>query len=240
MMEARSLSKSFNANWAVRDLSVDIPSGEIFCFLGANGAGKTTIINLFLGFLEPTEGTALIDGIDVSVDPVTARKGTAYIPEKVALYPDLSGYENLEFFAKLAGRDMSEGELMNCMESAGLPVDAVHQRTSGYSKGMQQKVGIACAIAKSAKVLLLDEPLSGLDPKAANEFCDLIVEQRGQGAATLMATHDLFRAREVGDRIGIMKRGRLVDVIRAESVTGQQLETLYLDHMHDSIEEEAA
>ena len=240
MIEARNLSKSFNSNRALQDLSVEIPAGEIFCFLGANGAGKTTLINLFLGFLEPTEGTALIDGTDVQVDPVTVRENVAYIPEKVALYPDLTGYENLEFFAKLAGRDMPESELLNCMERAGLPSEAVHDPTSSYSKGMQQKVGIACAIARSAKVLLLDEPLSGLDPKAANEFCALIAGQRSQGVATLMATHDLFRAREVGDRIGIMKSGRLVDVIRAESVTGQQLETLYLDHMHDSIEEEAA
>lgn len=240
MIEARNLSKSFNSNRALQDLSVEIPAGEIFCFLGANGAGKTTLINLFLGFLEPTEGTALIDGTDVQADPVTVRENVAYIPEKVALYPDLTGYENLEFFAKLGGRNMSETELLDCMERAGLPSEAVHDSTSSYSKGMQQKVGIACAIARSAKVLLLDEPLSGLDPKAANEFCALITEQRGQGVATLMATHDLFRAREVGDRIGIMKSGRLVDVIRAESVTGQQLETLYLDHMHDSIEEEAA
>ena len=240
MIEARNLSKSFNSNRALQNLSVEIPAGDIFCFLGANGAGKTTLINLFLGFLEPTEGTALIDGTDVQADPVTVRENVAYIPEKVALYPDLTGYENLEFFAKLGGRNMSETELLECMERAGLPSEAVHDSTSSYSKGMQQKVGIACAIARSAKVLLLDEPLSGLDPKAANEFCALITEQRGQGVATLMATHDLFRAREVGDRIGIMKSGRLVDVIRAESVTGQQLETLYLDHMHDSIEEEAA
>lgn len=236
MLEAKNLSKSYGSQWALKDLSINIAAGEIFCFLGANGAGKTTTINLFLGFLEPSEGEALIDDKLVSADPIAARESIAYIPEQVALYPDLTGYENLEFFAKLAGKDMSKRELLDCLRKAGLPEEAVDKASSNYSKGMRQKVGIAIAMAKNAKVLLLDEPLSGLDPKAANEFCSIIGELRDQGVAILMATHDLFRAKEVGDRIGIMKAGKLIDVIDAKAVTGQQLETLYLDHMHDNVE----
>lgn len=239
MLEAKKLSKSYGPHWALKDLSINIAAGEIFCFLGANGAGKTTTINLFLGFLEPTEGDALIDGKVVSADPIAARENIAYIPEQVALYPDLTGYENLEFFAKLAGKNMSKNELLECLHKAGLPKEAVDKASSNYSKGMRQKVGIAIAIAKNAKVLLLDEPLSGLDPKAANEFCALIAELRDKGVAILMATHDLFRAKEVGDRIGIMKAGKLIDVIETKSVTGQQLEALYLDHMHDPVENAA-
>lgn len=236
MLEAKNLSKSYGQHWALKGLSVQIAAGEIFCFLGANGAGKTTSINLFLGFLEPSEGEALVDGKLVSADPIAARESIAYIPEQVALYPELTGFENLEFFAKLAGKSLSKHELLVCLNKAGLPKDAVNKPSSAYSKGMRQKVGIAIATAKNAKVLLLDEPLSGLDPKAANEFCSLIAELRSEGVAILMATHDLFRAKEVGDRIGIMKAGKLIDVIEAKSVSGQQLEALYLDHMHDRVE----
>ncbi len=233
MLEAKNLSKSYGPHWALKGLSVQVAAGEIFCFLGANGAGKTTTINLFLGFADPSEGEAYIDGKLVSADPIAARQDIAYIPEQVALYPELTGYENLEFFAKLAGKNMTKNELLECLYKAGLSTDAVDKMSSSYSKGMRQKVGIAIAVAKNAKVLLLDEPLSGLDPKAANEFCSLISELRDQGVAILMATHDLFRAKEIGNRIGIMKAGKLIDVIDTKTVTGQQLETLYLDHMHD-------
>ena len=235
MIEAKDLSKSFNEQKALKGLTMTIPPGEIFCFLGSNGAGKTTAIDIFLGFIEPTEGKAFIKGQDVFADPVLTRKHVAYIPEKVALYPELTGYENLKFFTELSGRSPDHDELLRCMSIAGLSKDDVHKIASQYSKGMQQKVGIACAIAKNAEVLLLDEPLAGLDPKAANEFCDLLAERRDQKAAILMATHDLFRAREIGDRIGILKAGRLVEVIDAKSVSGQQLEVIYLEHMQTSV-----
>ncbi|MDE2691110.1 MAG: ABC transporter ATP-binding protein [Acidobacteriota bacterium] len=239
MLEARELSKSFNGVVALDGLNVEVQEGEILCFLGANGAGKTTAINLFLGFLEPTRGEALVKGKSVRSDPVSAREHVAYIPERVALYPDLSGYENLRFFAELAGKRLEESELLECLDTAGLPRDANHKLASTYSKGMQQKVGIACALAKSAEILLLDEPLAGLDPKAANEFCSLLREMRSQGVAGLMATHDLFRAREVASRIGILRDGQLVDVIAAADVTAAQLETLYLEHMHEGREDAA-
>jgi len=233
-LEARCLGKRFGNNSAISDLDLSVSEGEVVCLLGANGAGKTTTINLFLGFLEPTEGEALVNGLNAAVDPVSSRESVAYIPEKVAFYPDLTGYENLEFFSRLSGKRLAEIELLDCLDKAGFPRAAIHDFSSSYSKGMQQKVGIACAIARDARVLLLDEPLAGLDPKAANEFCSLLLEMRDQGAAVLMATHDLFRAREVADRIGIMKGGRLVDVIDAAAITAEQLETLYLEHMHEA------
>lgn len=235
-LEARGLGKRFGTNSAVADLDLSVSAGEVVCLLGANGAGKTTTINLFLGFLEPTEGEALVNGCNAAVDPLSARESVAYIPEKVALYPELTGYENLDFFSKLAGKELAEAELLDCLDKAGFPRVAVHDSSSSYSKGMQQKVGLACAIAKDAMVLLLDEPLAGLDPKAANEFCSLLVQMRNQGVAVLMATHDLFRARDVANRIGIMKGGKLVDVVNAADVTAEQLETLYLEHMHEGAE----
>lgn len=230
-IEIQKLEKSFGEKKAIHNLSLSVSPGEIVCLLGANGAGKTTTINILLGFIEPCNGHIQVNGYCPSTNPIKARQSIAYIPEKVALYPDLTGYENLQFFSRLAGQELSQGQLLNCLERSGFPLEAAHNLSVNYSKGMQQKVGIACALAKSATVLLLDEPLSGLDPKAANEFCSLLAELKKRGVAVLMATHDLFRAREVADRIGIMKGGIMMDVIQASSVSAEQLEVLYLEHM---------
>jgi ABC-2 type transport system ATP-binding protein len=144
------------------------------------------------------------------------------------LYPNLTGIENLEFFSKLAGFDYSTEKLGNFLSKAGLQNTAHKQRLEGYSKGMRQKVGIAIALAKKAKALLLDEPTSGLDPKASNEFSEILRELAKEGTAVLMATHDIFRAKEVAHRIGIMKEGNLVSVIDAKDISANELEKLYL------------
>ncbi len=234
MIEARNLTKRFGNTTALNDLSFTVPARETFCFLGANGAGKTTTINLFLGFLPPSAGSALVCGKDVAEEPEAARALTAYIPEQVALYPELTGFENLKFFASLGGTDVSESDLISGLEAAGLQQDAFHQRAVTYSKGMRQKVGIAIALAKRAQVLLLDEPMSGLDPKAANDFCELLRNMNARDVAILMVTHDLFRAREVGHRLGILKAGELVEIVHASSVSASELEEIYLAHMHDA------
>lgn len=232
MLEAKNLSKSFGAVNALDDLNLSVREGEILCLLGANGAGKTTTINLFLGFLEPSAGAALIDGVAAHRDPGTkARLG--YIPEQVALYPPLSGLENLDYFLRLAGVRAEQSELLQSLEAAGLERAAARRKAGTYSKGMRQKVGIAVALAKKAPVLLLDEPLSGLDPAAANGLCGALRQLRDKGRAILMATHDVFRAKEVGTRIGIMKGGRLVDQLEADTLDAHEIEQVYLSHMHD-------
>ncbi|CAK9039504.1 Probable ABC transporter ATP-binding protein NosF [Durusdinium trenchii] len=172
--------------------------GEIVCLLGANGAGKTTTINLFLGFLEPSSGGAFVNGLNVGQAPLETKKHLAYIPEQVALYPQLSGMENLDYFLRLSGIRKSRIQLISILKEAGLDEKATSRRASSYSKGMRQKVGIAIALAKNAKALLLDEPLSGLDPSAANALCVSLRRLRDEGRAILMATHDVFRAKEVG------------------------------------------
>jgi ABC-2 type transport system ATP-binding protein len=201
--------------------------------LGANGAGKTTTINLFLGFLEATAGEALVDGVAVRADPTGTKRKLLYVPEQIALFGDLTGLENLEYFAALSGiEDRASARLRECLEQAGLARDAMDRRANGYSKGMRQKVGLALAIAKQARGLLLDEPTSGLDPQASAEFHDLIVRQRDAGAAVLMVTHDLFRAREVANRIGIMRAGRLTRFLSAGGITATDLERIYIDEMN--------
>ena len=228
MLIAENLSKTYGDYKALNNLNLKLNKGEIFALLGQNGAGKSTTINIFLGFVKPTKGTAKINGISVIDHPEETKKYIAYIPETVLLYPNLTGVENLKFFSSLAGFDYDNEALTGFLSKAGLQADAHHNRLGGYSKGMRQKVGIAIAIAKKAKVLLLDEPTSGLDPKASNEFSEILKEMASEGTTIFMATHDIFRAKEVADRIGIMKRGNLISEINADEISATELEKLYL------------
>lgn len=234
MLEAINLSKSYNGHTALDALNLRISPGEVFCLLGANGAGKTTTINLFLNFIEPTSGKALIRDLDVTSAPLETKKYLAYIPEQVMLYKNLSGLENLEYFSALAGKDKyTKEEFLTFFDEVGLTREVAGKRVSTYSKGMRQKVGIAIALAKRAEALLLDEPTSGLDPKASNEFSELLMKLSGQGVAVLMATHDLFRAKESGTRVGIMRQGRMVREMSTSEIGHADLERIYLEHMHD-------
>jgi ABC-2 type transport system ATP-binding protein len=234
MLQANALTKHFGALVALDALTLRVEPGEVFCLLGANGAGKTTTINLFLGFLEPTSGTARVDGIDVAACPLEARRRVAYIPEQVTLYRNLTGLENLRYFTDLAGhRDYTDDRLLEFCRDMGLPPDDARRRVTTYSKGMRQKIGLAVAMAKRAGALLLDEPTSGLDPKAANEFTALLTRLSAGGVAVLMATHDLFNARQVGTRTGIMKRGKLVTTLTTAEIGHVDLEQIYLRHMQE-------
>ena len=234
MLKAVELTKTYNGNTALDSLDLTIEGGDVYCLLGANGAGKTTTINLFLNFIEPTSGKALIKGLDVSQQPLETKKYLAYIPEQVNLYKNLSGLENLEYFSALAGQDSyTKDAFLNFFDEVGLQREAAERRVSGYSKGMRQKVGIAIALAKKAEILLLDEPTSGLDPKASNEFSELLTKLSSQGCAILMATHDLFRAKESGTKVGIMKHGRLLKEMNTIEIGHTDLERIYLENMND-------
>lgn len=230
MLEARQLSKSYGAEPALYSLDLTVPPGEVFCLLGPNGAGKTTTVNLFLNFVSPSAGQALVCGIDSARDPLGARRQLAYIPENVMLYGKLSGLENLAYFAALAtGQRLADGEAQALLLRAGVPAEATQRPVAGYSKGMRQKVGIAIALAKEARALLLDEPTSGLDPLAANEFAQAMKGLQQQGLAILMVTHDLFLAQQCGSRVGIMQRGRLVSTLDTAHTDHVALERAYLD-----------
>ena len=233
MIHIQNVTKSFKGKPALRQLSLQVREGEILGLLGANGAGKSTTINLLLGFLKPDSGTVRVMDLDVMQQGHKARHFIGYIPENVNLYPYLSGLENLDYFCRLAGLKYAKAELSEFLDACGLQGDAHQTRVSDYSKGMRQKVGIAIAYAKKAKVYLLDEPASGLDPLASNELCELLKKLAGEGAAILMASHDIFRVREVCHRIGILRRGELVRELRSDEVTANELEKLYLDYMQN-------
>ncbi|MEM7187304.1 MAG: ABC transporter ATP-binding protein [Bacteroidota bacterium] len=232
MIRTHDLTKKYDQLVALDQLNLSVGPGEIYCLLGANGAGKTTTINLLLGFISPTSGSASIDGMNVFEHQMATKRMLAYIPENLMLYPSLSALENLDYFSGIAGKRFSSSELEMYLFDAGLQQDAYKKRISSFSKGMRQKVGIAIALAKDAKALLLDEPTSGLDPKASNEFGILLQKLKEKGVATLMATHDLFRAKEVATHIGIMKDGQLKQQFEAAEISIQKLEDAYLQTMN--------
>ncbi len=232
MIEIKNINKKYGDFSALNDLNLTVKEGEIYCLLGANGAGKTTTINLLLGFIEPTSGNTLINNVNVQVSPLKSKQFLAYIPENLILYPNLTAVENLNYFSGIGGKAFSTKELESFLEEAGLQEEAFHNRISTFSKGMRQKVGIAIAIAKDTKVLLLDEPTSGLDPKASNEFGQLLQKLKQKGVAILMATHDIFRAKEVATHIAIMKAGSLKHTFEADQISLSELEEVYLKTMN--------
>ena len=231
MIQIVNANKSFKGKPAVQNLSLELGTGEIVGLLGANGAGKSTTINMLLGFLNPDSGEVRIDNKDCFAQSAEVRSMIGYIPENVNLYPYLTGVENLDYFCKLAGLKYSKVQLKEYLLNCGLQEDAHHKKVSSYSKGMRQKVGIAIAYSKQAKVYLLDEPASGLDPMASNELSELLKKLASEGATVLMASHDIFRVREVCHRIGILKNGELVKEIQSAEVSANELETLYLNFM---------
>jgi len=233
ILKADGLTKRYEDGVLALDrLNLEVRPGEVYCLLGANGAGKTTTINLFLGFIPPTEGTCLINGIDVTKDPLEAKKYVSFVSENVMLYGNFTARQNLDFFAKLGGKTaLTKADYYKAMGRVSLQEKAFDQRVKNFSKGMRQKLGIAIAIVKDAPAVLLDEPTSGLDPKAAAEFLEIMSELRKEGKAVLMSTHDIFRAKEIGDRVGIMREGHLVMERTRAELQNEDLNRIYIDYM---------
>lgn len=233
MLEARNLSKRYeDGQLALDNLSLEVWAGQIYVMLGGNGAGKSTAINLFLNFIEPTGGEARVDNIVTHQFPLEAKKRLAYVSENVMLYPNFTAVQNLDFFARLGtDRKFTKGDYRDVLCRVGLQEEAHHRRLKGFSKGMRQKCGIAIAILRDAPAILLDEPTSGLDPKAAFEFIHLLLALREEGKAILMSTHDIFRAKRLADQVGIINEGRLVMQKSRAELVDEDLEKLYVHYI---------
>jgi ABC-2 type transport system ATP-binding protein len=232
LLEARNLSKTYpNGVRALDALDLIVPDGHLCCLMGPNGAGKSTTINLFLDYIEPTEGVALVDGINVHADPLESRRRIAYIPEQVSLYGALSARQNIAFFAGLMGqRDI---DYAACLRPVGLEETVLSRRVETFSKGMRQRLALAIALLKGARNLLLDEPTSGLDPQGASVFVDLLVRLRDEGYGILISSHDLYRITEISDTVAIMTNGRL-----CASLRGAEIEKATINHTILSILEQ--
>ena len=239
LLEAMNLTKVYEDGVkALNNLQLKVHSGEIFVMLGGNGAGKTTTINTFLDFIQPTSGKALINGIDANLDPLEAKRYVAFVSENVQLYPNFTAIQNVDFFVRLGGKNnYSRTDYEAALIRVGLQRDAFDKKLKDFSKGMRQKCGIAIAILKDAPAILLDEPTSGLDPKAGKEFTRLIGELRDEGKAILMSTHDIFRAKEIADFVGILNNGELVAHKTRTELDGVNLENLYVEYMAGYMDE---
>ena len=199
MLQAIDLTKRYEDQQLALDaLNLEIKEGEIFFLLGANGAGKTTTINLFLNFIEPTGGKALINGIDVTKDPLESKKYVSYVSENVMLYGNFTARQNLDFFAKLGGKpNLTKEDYYMRMREVGLQEEAFEKKVKTFSKGMRQKVGLTIAIIKDAPNILLDEPTAGLDPKAAAELMQILVNLKRQRANPFSCAPTIFSVQRI-------------------------------------------
>ncbi len=204
-------------------ISFNVKSSEVYALLGGNGAGKSTTLLCFLGFLKPAGGRLSVNGVDVVEDPTSAREAIAYLPESASLYEHLNAYENLRYFLQLAGVPDDRDVIEAALDRVSLDQGSRERRLREYSKGMRQKVAIALAILRDTDILLLDEPTSGLDPSAIDEFHDLVRDLADSGKTILMVTHDVYGACQVADRIGLLRGGKLVGEFSAPE--GGRIET---------------
>jgi len=220
-----NVSKRYGAKVSVDGVSLVVPSGGIVALLGPNGAGKSTTMKLCAGFIAPDSGEIAVAGHALSSSQDSARRATTYLPENVALYDELSGRENLAHLLEIgSGVRLSAAELDAALTSAGLPAEAHTRRASTYSKGMRQKVGLALALSRKSALLLLDEPTSGLDPHSAAEFNEALRTTAAAGVGVLMATHDIWRAREVASEILMMTNGKIVLSLDPAKLSAEEIE----------------
>jgi ABC-2 type transport system ATP-binding protein len=208
-------------------VSFAVARGEVYGLLGGNGAGKSTTLSTFLGFLPAASGRAVVNGLDVCADVAAARRAMAYLPEAASLYEHLVARENLHYFLQLAGVQRSAADIDAALDRVSLDAAARGLKLRAYSKGMRQKVAIALAILRDTDILLLDEPTSGLDPTAIDEFHDLVRGLADAGKTILMVTHDVYGACQVADRIGLLRDGQLVDQFDAPASGRIDTETVH-------------
>jgi ABC-2 type transport system ATP-binding protein len=238
-LEITGLTKRFDRP-AVDRLDLTVHAGEFYALLGPNGAGKTTTLKMVVGLLRPDVGSISILGIDVLSDPVAAKQMTAWISDEPMIYDKLTPFEYLEFVAGLWGIDavLAEARARELLEWLGLR-DHAHQRCEGFSKGMRQKVALAGALVHDPRVIILDEPLTGLDAASARQVKSVLRERVSAGGTVIMTTHILEVAERMADRIGIIAGGRLIaegtqeDLRRLAGKSAANLEDAFLTLIAD-------
>jgi len=242
MIETKNLTKNYGTLTAVDDLNLTIKDGDIFGFIGPNGAGKTTTMRILVTLLEPTRGTAFINGLNVTKDGKKVRRLVGYMPDFMGVYDDLKVFEYLEFFAAAFGierkkrKSIVEGvlELTDLESKKSATVDSL-------SRGMQQRLGLARVLIHDPKVLILDEPASGLDPRARIEIRELLRELKRMGKTIMISSHILSELEEICDHVGIIEHGKLVfsgtlEEIRPRLGIESKVRVRVADHQKKAIE----
>jgi len=205
------LDKTFGAKRVVDNLNLEVRAGELYALLGPNGAGKTTILRMVAGLLQPDRGSIQVFGLDALAEPLAAKRMIAWTPDEPLLYDRLNPMEYLEFVAGLWGVDAKQAQARaeELLRLLGLWEERA-QRCEGFSRGMKQKTALAAALIHDPRLLILDEPLTGLDAGAARQVKDILQERVRAGATVILTTHILEVAERLADRIGIINRGRLL------------------------------
>ena len=204
----KNLTKTFNGLKAVNNLSLDINNGDIFGFLGPNGAGKTTTIKAALGLIHPDNGYIMINGKDVFRNTKEVKKNIGYLPEKVSFYDRLTGIQNLSFYAEL--KNVSKNQCFSLLDEFEL-LEHANKKTGHYSKGMLQRLGLARALLGNPKILFLDEPTAGLDPRGVRWMREKIIQlNREEGVTIFISSHILSEIQAVSTQVGIINQGVLV------------------------------
>jgi ABC-2 type transport system ATP-binding protein len=207
-VRAEGLTKVYDGVKAVDSLDLSVGRGQAFGFLGPNGSGKTTTIGMMVGLIEPTSGKCLINGMDVTRNPMEVKRITGYLPDGVGFYSGLTARQNLKYFAKLYGMKDADGRISRLLEYVGL--GGVEKPVGAYSRGMKQRLGLAQALLNDPEVIFLDEPTNGLDPQGVIRFREIIKEQVREGKTVFFSSHILEEVQHVCSTIGILLNGRLI------------------------------
>ena len=228
MIQTVNLTRYYGLLAAVQDLNLTVEQGELFGFLGPNGAGKTTTIRMIVGLLRPSAGTVNVAGYDVQQEPLAVKRMVGYLAQTPLLYERLTGREFLRFLGGLYGlgdkkTDTRTENLLDLMELS----EKADQLIKSYSGGMRHKIGLAGALLHEPPVLLLDEPLAGLDPYSARRVKDLLRDLCRRGSTVLLSTHILEIAERVCDRVGILVEGRLTSVLKGSEITDSLIQSIY-------------
>jgi ABC-2 type transport system ATP-binding protein len=235
MILIENLTKCYGDVMAVDNLSISIPEGEVLAFLGPNGAGKTTTIKVLTGLLRPTKGRAVLGGFDIQKEPFKAKSLIGYIPDHPYVYEKLSGHEFFNFIGDLFGvpRDVQEERFEHFFKLFNL-LGARDKLIENYSHGMRQKLVMSISLMHDPKIVIVDEPMVGLDPQSARVVKKLFREIADEGAAVFLSTHTLSVAEEVADRIGLINNGKLIflgniEEMRKKAHKEGNLEELFLE-----------
>lgn len=232
MLEVINFSKSYkNGKKAVNNISIKVNSGEIFAFIGHNGAGKTTTIKAIVGILEFEEGDILIDGDSIKNDPIKCKRKIAYIPDNPDIYEALTGIQYLNFIADIYNVSKEEREKLIKLYSEKFEItSALGDLISSYSHGMKQKLAIISALIHKPKLLILDEPFVGLDPKASHILKEEMKKLCNEGVAIFFSTHVLEVAEKLCDKVAIIKEGNIVSQGKMDEVKGNSsLEDIFME-----------